>query len=118
MTVGASLVASSSRDGVEGDLAAMWRAVLELDDVEAREDFFDLGGHSLSAVQLFRRIRDTFGVDLPLATLFEAPTIAELAVVLRDRIAAGRSPAASATRTGTGVPVAAALPACRARWSR
>ena len=90
-------------DGVEGDLAAMWRVVLELDDVDAREDFFDLGGHSLSAVQLFRRIRDTFGVDLPLATLFEAPTIAELAVVLRDRIAAGRSPASADSRgTGTG----------------
>ena len=99
-------------DGVEGDLAAMWRVVLELDEVDAREDFFDLGGHSLSAVQLFRRIRDTFGVDLPLATLFEAPTIAELAVLLRDRIAAGRSPA-SATRPGTGVRVAATLPASR-----
>ena len=76
-----------SVDDLERDLTAMWCDVLELDNVEAHEDFFDLGGHSLLAVRLFRRIRDTFVVDLPLATLFEAPTIAEMAAVLRDRIA-------------------------------
>ena len=76
-----------SVDDLERDLTAMWCDVLELGNVEAHEDFFDLGGHSLLAVRLFRRIRDTFVVDLPLATLFEAPTIAEMAAVLRDRIA-------------------------------
>jgi acyl transferase domain-containing protein/thioesterase domain-containing protein/acyl carrier protein len=87
-------------DSIERDLAAMWCAVLELDDVDAGEDFFDLGGHSLSAVQLFRKVRDMFGVDLPLATLFEAPTIEKLAGLLRERMAGGRLPA-SAFRTGT-----------------
>ena len=100
-------------DDIERDLTAMWRDVLELDDVEAHEDFFDLGGHSLLAVRLFRRIRDTFVVDLPLATLFEAPTIAELAAVLRDRMA-GVSPLESGTPADnhTGAPLTT-LPAWR-----
>jgi acyl transferase domain-containing protein len=82
---------------VERELLAMWRAVLERDEVETGANFFDLGGHSLNAVQLARRIRDRFDVDLPLATLFEAPTIAQLGVLLRERIA--ERLAAPATRT-------------------
>lgn len=71
---------------IERDLAGMWRDVLELDEVGVRQDFFELGGHSLGAVRLFGRIRHTFDVDLPLATLFEARTIADLAVLLRNRM--------------------------------
>lgn len=72
---------------IERALATMWREALQLDDVGVGDDFFALGGHSLGAVRMFVRIRDTFGVDLPLATLFEARTIADLAVLLHHRLA-------------------------------
>jgi len=48
------------------------------------ENFFDLGGHSLLAVKLFAEVEKSFGKNLPLATLFQAPTVRQLARVLRD----------------------------------
>ncbi|NQY97373.1 MAG: SDR family NAD(P)-dependent oxidoreductase [Henriciella sp.] len=67
---------------VELDLAATWSDLLGVKKVGTGDDFFDLGGNSLIGVRLFASIRKKHGVSLPLATLFEAPTIAELAAVL------------------------------------
>ena len=74
------------RDDVERELAAMWGALLGVANVGRSDDFFEIGGHSLVAVRLFARVRKTFGVDLPLATLFEAPTIDSLARILRSQL--------------------------------
>ena len=67
---------------IQIQLAALWQQVLGVSDIGLQDNFFELGGHSLMAVQLFAQIEQVFGKQLPLATLFEAPTIAQLADVL------------------------------------
>jgi amino acid adenylation domain-containing protein len=63
-------------------LATLWHQLLGDVEIGRASNFFTLGGHSLLATQLSARVRDAFQVDLPLRTLFEAPTLAALA----DRI--------------------------------
>ncbi len=73
------------RNPIERQLARIWEQVLGVQPIGVRQSFFDLGGHSLLGVRLFAQIEKVFGCRLPLATLFTAPTIAELAVRLRHR---------------------------------
>jgi len=73
------------RDGLEGQLVEMWKGILEIASMGVQDDFFDLGGHSLLAVRLFAEIEKAFGIRLALATLLEAPTVEQLAAVLRER---------------------------------
>ncbi|GGO18805.1 non-ribosomal peptide synthetase [Deinococcus humi] len=60
---------------LEGQLAHIWQAVLELPQVKADDHFFELGGNSLGVIRVAARVRETFGVDVPLAALFQAPTL-------------------------------------------
>lgn len=69
-------------NSIEVQVAALWQQVLGVHEVGVHENFFDLGGHSLKAAQLFFLLEAIYGKQLPLATLFQAPTIAELAEVL------------------------------------
>lgn len=64
---------------LETELAAIWAEVLSLDRIGVADDFFDLGGNSLLAMQVISRINDNFRVEIPLSLLFEAPTVAKLA---------------------------------------
>ena len=73
------------RTSVEEALARIWAEVLSTDNVGVRHNFFELGGHSLLAIRVMSRISQTFQVALPLRTLFEKPTIEELAVVITER---------------------------------
>jgi amino acid adenylation domain-containing protein len=70
------------RGRLEVQLMALWRQVLGHDEVGIHDNFFDLGGHSLQAVQLMAFIEQVTGRQLPLATLFRAPTVAALARLL------------------------------------
>ncbi len=74
---------AAPRDALEAQLAEIWQELLGCSPIGVRDDFFELGGHSLLAVQVCRRIRSAFGKSLPVVTLFEAPTVAELAELLR-----------------------------------
>ena len=64
---------------IQHRLAAIWREILGLDRIGVDDNFFDIGGRSRLGAALFARIEREFGVRLPLATLFESPTIARLA---------------------------------------
>jgi len=81
---------------IEEVLVRIWVEVLGIKRVGIRDNFFELGGHSLLATQLVSRVRDAFGVELPLRRVFEAPTIAELSKIvesLKDKNAKSDAPA-------------------------
>lgn len=79
-TNGQSYVAP--RNPTEEGIAALWSELMGLGQVGAHDNFFELGGSSLVAVRMFAQIEQRFGQKLPLATLFDAPTVAELATQL------------------------------------
>jgi len=93
------------RDNVEFELVQIWEDILGTSPIGIRDDFFDLGGHSLLAIRLMTRIRDRLGHRLPLATVFEAGTIAEIASVLRaGHVSARRSALVPIQKQGERAP--------------
>jgi amino acid adenylation domain-containing protein len=77
------------RSPIEDAIASSWAEILRVKEVGARDNFFELGGHSLLATQAVSRIREIFGVDLALRSLFESPTPAGLAAYVEQALSAG-----------------------------
>src|SRR6185312_6278845 len=64
------------RNETERELAGIWAGLLKVDEVGVHDNFFELGGHSLLATQVVSRMRQAFQTEIPLRSLFEAPTVA------------------------------------------
>jgi amino acid adenylation domain-containing protein len=69
----------TARTPVEEVVAGIWAKVLGVEGVSVEANFFEVGGHSLLATQIVSRVRESFGVNLQLRNLFEAPTVAQMA---------------------------------------
>jgi thioesterase domain-containing protein/acyl carrier protein len=91
---------------IEKTLAGFWTELLGIRQIGINDSFFDLGGHSLIAVRLFRMIKKAYAVDFPISVLFEAPTIAGCAALIEKT---GVKPAETA-----GGDAAASAPAVAA----
>ncbi len=91
----AGLRAAPASD-LEAELARLWAHLLGRQEVGRDESFFDLGGHSLHATQLVSQLRQSLGIELALRTVFEQPTIAQLAAAI---VAGQAQPAAASPLT-------------------
>jgi amino acid adenylation domain-containing protein len=86
---------TAPRDEMESKLAEIWQELLQVEQVGIEQNFFELGGHSLLVLQVTARIRRIFEVELAVRSVFEAPTIAGLALEVQKAQALGlkaRSP--------------------------
>ncbi|WP_238539735.1 non-ribosomal peptide synthase/polyketide synthase [Corallococcus macrosporus] len=94
------------RDALELRLVRAWEQVLGVEPISVRSSFFELGGHSLLAVRLIAALRESLDRPLPLAALFQAPTVEQLAAWLRREDSGQASPLVpfDAGRRGTNAP--------------
>ena len=88
-----ALAYEAPRGPIEQTLAAIWQQLLHLEQISRRANFFELGGHSLLATSVMSQVRESFGVQLALRTLFEHPTLEALAGAIgeAERARSGRS---------------------------
>ncbi len=80
---------SGPRGPIEEIVAGIWCEVLKLPAVGRADNFFNLGGHSLLVTHAILRVRDTLKVELPIRSLFEAPTLAQFSQLIQDHLSEG-----------------------------
>lgn len=76
------------RNPSEQTIANLWELLLGIQPIGVFDNFFELGGHSLLAIQLISRLRDTYQIELPVQTLFDGPTVADLAANVEQQLQA------------------------------
>jgi hypothetical protein len=77
------------RNLVEQKLAGIWQSAFNLDRVGVNDDFFDLGGSSLTAIQMLPKMKEALGIDLSVQAFFETPNIARMAALIDSQHLAG-----------------------------
>jgi amino acid adenylation domain-containing protein len=87
----------------EKQLVDIWTEVLRRETIGVKDNFFELGGHSLLATQVVSRIRQRFSIELPLRTLFESPTVADLATAVVELQQKAKTAPGPAIRTRRSV---------------
>ena len=93
------------RDPLEFQLVQIWSDLLGVHPVSIKESFFELGGHSLVAVSLISLIRQQYGKSLPLASLFQGPTVETMASLIRAETQPPWSPLVTIRATGSRRPL-------------
>ena len=89
------------RNSIELQLTGIWEKVLSVHPIGIDNNFFDLGGHSLLAVRMMAQIQENFGVSVPLAVLFQTPTIRALSQVLQTQENIQHSPLVPIRKSGS-----------------
>ncbi len=90
--VAPSATIAEGQDVSEQEVARLWQQLLGIDRVGVDEDFFRLGGESLSALQILNRVQERFGVELSLRDFYAAPTVQGLTQQIRGARSAGEQP--------------------------
>ncbi|MCZ0204252.1 phosphopantetheine-binding protein, partial [Streptomyces sp. UMAF16] len=95
---------TAPRTDAERDVAAVWRELLETDDIGAEDDFFERGGHSLLLTRMVATLRRRHGVALALSEVFRQPTVAAVARLL-EQTGRAAPPAVPTRRTAARTTV-------------
>jgi acyl carrier protein len=102
----AGALLTAPRTETERRLAAIWSEILGIERVGVETNFFEAGGHSLTAMRIMSRVQETWGVRLPLTAVFERPSLEDSARLVDDLVAraaassSSRQPIARVARTG------------------
>lgn len=100
-----SPIAVAESDATQLQLSRIWEDLLGVESIAVDQNYFDLGGDSSLGVQMFAQIERVFKVKLPLATLYEASTIEELARIVRGEVeSSGWSPLVAIQPSGSRPP--------------
>ncbi|MEG3938620.1 amino acid adenylation domain-containing protein [Microcoleus sp. S36b_A3] len=95
-------IAVAPRDKLELQVKQIWEQVLGINSVGIRDNFFEIGGHSLLAARLLAEVEKVFGKKLPLSAIFQSPTVEQLADILREPEWSSPSPSMVVIQPGTG----------------
>lgn len=80
---------AGSPDELEAQAARIWKEVLGADRIMLTDNFFEVGGHSLLAIQVLARVKEWLGIEVPLRVMFETPTLADFVRAIEERRSAG-----------------------------